>query len=306
MAFILPPSGPLSEPAWRNIVSLHTEWQGLWGADLFAYSLSGLELKAARSSSRSGTFDLASVGPKARASELPSRLVEYFCVIMASDYLDPTIDPEKCDLSKKESPEDILLAPQITDCYPGQDAYDDVVDFPEHVSTFVFPDGCRPSMTAKSPSFFTFVLTCSSGDRLYGGVLRLYDDDRDTEFLRKVLENSGYSKELPSWLKPRSSAPDATTVELNRHELMKHSKERSKSTRTISSDATVDDVIFLPKCLVVLSCYPFFDLWRHFLLKIYRIALVEAPLPMERFIANFGTSQPPHRTVAFTVLHEGV
>jgi hypothetical protein len=44
--------------------------------------------------------------------------------------------------------------------------------------------------------------------------------------------------------------------------------------------------------LAVISHYPFFDLWRKFLLQIYRIALVGAPLPIERYIANFTCEVP--------------
>jgi hypothetical protein len=82
-----------------------------------------------------------------------------------------------------------------------------------------------------------------------------------------VFENSEYTGKLPPWL--------------------------SKNTKsTMDAASTHSDVIFLPKCLVVLSHYPFFDLWRKFLLQIYRIVLVKAPLPIERFIANFVCEVP--------------
>jgi hypothetical protein len=253
LSFVLPPSGPLAPNAWRSIVNLHKEWHGLWEADL--HTLSELELGQSMSS-----FKIQ----EARPGEPPNRLVDFFCVVTASDFLDPA--ERGSDLSMLESPDQVLLAPRVSDCFPAQDSYEDT-EFPEHVSTFVCPEGCRPSATKEPPSFFTFVLTCANGDRLYGAVLRLYDEHRDVESLRLAFENSDYTGKLPSWLSKAHAKP-------------------------ASSTSNQSDVIFLPKCLVVLSHYPFFDLWRKFLLQIYRIILVKAPLPIERFIANFVCEVP--------------
>lgn len=55
-----------------------------------------------------------------------------------------------------------------------------------------------------------------------------------------------------------------------------------------------DHGMYIPKCLVLLSHYAFFDLFRKILLQLNRIALTEAPLPMERFIGNlFEVPLPP-------------
>jgi hypothetical protein len=256
LSFVLPLSGPLAPNAWRSIINLHKDWDGLWEADL--HTLSDLELGQSMSS-----FRLNEVRP----GEPPNRLVDFFCVVTASDFLDPA--ERGTDLSMLTSPDQLLLAPQVSDCFPPQDSYEDT-EFPEHVSTFVCPEGCRPSATKEPPSFFTFVLTCANGDRLYGAVLRLYDEHRDVESLRLPFENSGYTGKLPPWL----------------------SRAHTKPTSSTSSQSSQSDVIFLPKCLVVLSHYPFFDLWRKFLLQIYRIVLVRAPLPIERFIANFVSEVP--------------
>lgn len=52
--------------------------------------------------------------------------------------------------------------------------------------------------------------------------------------------------------------------------------------------------VYVPKGLVLLSHYAFFDIFRKILLQLNRIALTEAPLPMERFIANlFEVPLPP-------------
>lgn len=267
LAFVLPPPGPLAFRAWRRIVKLHPEWQGLWGADLHAST--GSEVFNTASQIRISTMHVPTTAVAPRKSELPDRLVDYFCVVAASDCVDSSLLGR--DLSQLTNPNDFLLVPQVADCFPLPDSYGRDQEFPEHVSTFLFPDGCRPSTMSLPPSFFTFVLTASNGDRLYGGVLRLYDDNQDLEYLRQALDNSNYEGKLPMWM---------------------HEERHGFASSRRSKDSAGPDVIFLPKCLVVISHYPFFDLWRKFLLQIYRIALVGAPLPIERFIANFTCEVP--------------
>ena len=50
--------------------------------------------------------------------------------------------------------------------------------------------------------------------------------------------------------------------------------------------------VLTEKAIVVVSHYPFFELFRHFLRKLYRVSLSESPLPLERFIANFVSEIP--------------
>lgn len=258
LCYCLPPmNGPLVEYAWARIVELHPEWEGLWGADL---SNEDAFLPSNKSSFLPPLETLRSAH-----QNLPNRLVDYFCVVTPTNYLEPSVK----DLSTAESPEDIPLFPRVSDCYPQPGSYND--DFPEHVSAFCFPDGCNASTVAQAPSFFSFVLTNSYGARLYGGVLRIYDDNREIlSTFREILKKSKLPEgKYPTWLREKPDTPEQTPLP------------------EASSFGT--EIMFMPKCLIVLSHYPFFDLWRRFLLQIYRIALTEAPLPIERFIANFGT-----------------
>ncbi|CAN0266561.1 unnamed protein product, partial [Ectocarpus fasciculatus] len=50
--------------------------------------------------------------------------------------------------------------------------------------------------------------------------------------------------------------------------------------------------LYAPKALVLLSHYPFYNLFTQFLQQIYRIGLSEAPLPIERYISNFVCEVP--------------
>ena len=222
-----------------------------------------------------------SAGGSGGATVLPNRLVDFFCVVTAGTELDTKFVKEQghniCNL---QSIQDFVLQPTVTDCYPKPTVHSDMV-FPEHVGYFVYPEGCRPSADAVSPLFFTFVLTCSDGQRLYGGALKIHDKTMDLPTLKQLLEQSGYTGPTPSWFDQDHNTIDgggsggSTTTQHGKQQELVHS-----------------DLAYLPKTLVVMSHYPFFDLWRKFLLQIYRIALVEAPLPMERFIANFVSEVP--------------
>lgn len=218
---------------------------------------------------------LAAAG--APLKEPPERLIDFFCVVGSSGFIDPQVmNREQVDFSTLGSVEDVMLEPCVTDCYPPQKQHPDM-EFPEHVATFVLPEGCCPSDSQMSPFFFTFVLTQASGHRLYGACLRIYDEAIETLELRDIMEKSGYTGKYPSWL------PLNSTVE-------KDGVQSAASSSKTSSD--YNDIVYLPKCLVVLSHYPFYDLFRNFLLQLYRITLVEAPLPIERFIANFCCELP--------------
>ena len=328
LAFLLPSSSSASRTAWQNIVNLHPEWDGLWGANLrqTTTDLDYLQQQQpydtnntngtnsmwiATNGSSKTTANNNNAVPSGKAQSttttamLPNRLIDYFCVVTASEFLHQSVLQQ--DLSSiSTSPEDILLTPTVTDCIPLPDSYnsknngDDASTcenstFPEHISTFVFPDGCTPSLVQLPPLFFTVVLTNSSGERLYGGILRLYDDNCDTiETITNILQKSKYpSHQYPLWIPKRSRSASLPTEQrkqksdTSRTKAVKSSKDMM-TTATQTTSAT-SDVMFLPKSLVIISHYPFFDIFRKFLLQIYRIALTEAPLPIERFVINFGT-----------------
>jgi hypothetical protein len=184
---------------------------------------------------------------------LPDRLIDFFCVVSSAVQLHP--NEFNRDLSKIASAEKLNLWPQLADCYPSQDAHSDMM-FQEHLPSFVLPNGCCPSKTQKAPTFYTFVLTLGDGDRLYGGALQIYDEHVETDELKEMIVSSGYEGALPRFLETES------------------------------------DIVFLPKCLIILSHHPFFDMFRESLLQLYRITLVEAPLPIERYIANLVSEVP--------------
>ncbi len=246
LAFVLPPTGSRSSRAWVSIVQKHTELQRWAKGELGSmHKLTLPEMRSGKPSSESSDKWV-----------MPTRLVDFFCVVGCSKHLER--GEINRDLSTLASPEDLHLETKVLDCFPDQTSYDDT-EFPDNIFSIVLPDGCRPSQI-QAPTFFTFVLTESSGVCLYGATLHIYDEALETAQLKDIVRESGYEGALPAWLTDPDSVPPAQKP---------------------------PEIVFLPKCLVVLSHYPFFDLWRKFLLKLYRITLVEAPLPVERYIANF-------------------
>ena len=218
--------------------------------------------------------------------ELPNRLVDYFCIISSTGKLENGINPNHplghADLSSHRSPSEICFQTQVTECFPKQNAYGDG-QFPRHLNTFVFPNGCRPRK-GQTPTLFTFTLTNEAGVKIYGAALHIYDTHLDMRKISDCIEDSRYDGALPSWLTTFRKGKGKGKGKHHHH----HEHE-SKSAALTGQDT---DLFFLPKCLVVLSHYGFFHVWRKFLLQIYRISMVKAPLPLERYIANFVCEVP--------------
>lgn len=192
---------------------------------------------------------------------LPSRLVDYFCVIGTKGQLSPSfytsLFDENHNMKKKiQSWEEVSLETEVIDSYPpredekGKDFYSDM-NLPNQISKFVFPDGYQPARNQPKPTFFTFVLTLETGSRLYGASLRIYDQIFDPKLYNGL-------KDIESH---------------------------------IPTDC--NDPLHIPKALVVLSHYPFFGTFSSFLKQLYRISRTpSSPLPLERYVANFTREVP--------------
>lgn len=214
-----------------------------------------------------------------RTPKRPDRLVDFFCVVGPQMLIDRA--QAKQDLSKTKGPSEIKLRPGLVDCYPKSRGN---LEFPEHIPTFCFPDTCCVAAEPKLPTLFTIVLTSSSGHRLYGSVLTMYDERIPVERFREIFEASEYDKQLPSWL------ADETTNDCNddqSSDQKESSRPKKKLRKAKSEQLPPSKEVFLPKCLVVISHYAFFHVYTKFLQQLYRIFQSgSAPLPLERYIAN--------------------
>lgn len=279
LAFLIPTGGPVARDAWIRILNRQQNHCQQWfHHSLRSYSLLSFQQHhhhqqqqdSNHNNTSDRTMDSSVSSVAAAAVELPKRLVDFFCVIGHDQRLysgGNNNDKRNSGWSGgvDSSPQDVSLAPILVDCYPPQDTHE--IDFPEHVSTFVFPHGCRVSESQQTPTFFTFVLTTSSGCRLYCAALQIYDETMETTDLAKILlSKTSDGSALPWWLQDKPT--------------------------TTQDGRRPPDLLYLPKCLVLVSHYAFFDLWKTFLKQLYRITLAEAPLPVERYIANFVREVP--------------
>ena len=264
LAFLTPPGGRIAKHSWQRILKINPKFD-LWVTD----ELRNFSLLALPSQESPGNLP-----SNATDDELPNRLVDFFCVIGHDEQL--FTSEIKKDLSTVTCPSELLLDFKIIDCYPPQDTYTEM-DFPTHISHFAFPDGCKASESQKAPTFFSFVLTSSKGHKLYCGALHLYEETMEVTTMKDAIRNSGYSQPLPWWLEDTNE----TTNSNRNHE------HQCVSQKTLRSE-----VLFMPKCLVLVSHYPFYHLWRTFLLQLNRVSMVAAPLPIERYISNFVCEVP--------------
>ena len=260
LAFCFPPPGPIARQAWENIIQKQQDRK------IDAPGTANLKNITSLSVSNY-SLNVESPSNKGKKRGLPNRLVDYFCVVTSSMQLIPrkpgrTKKGKTVQYSDITSPEALDFWPHVTDCYPPQNTHGEM-GYENHISSFVMPDGCHPTLDPKPPSFSTFVLTMADGSFIYGASLQVYDEHVDAEEMKTAMLDSDYEGEFPSFLMQGGQ---------------------------MSSNES--DVFFFPKCLVFLSRYAFYDLFRSVLLEIYQISLVAAPLPIERYISNFVCEVP--------------
>ena len=266
LSFCFPPPGPLSNDAWLRILDRHSsEFQRYTSLDLLRNyrHLSPTNQSSSQNNNKNVFKPEArpTSGGRSTDDSMPNRLIDFFCVVSCSMQLDPSeLNRTRHIFSSLRSIEDLRFTPTVSDCFPKQTSYNDT-EFPTHLATFVLPEGCRPWLKPKPPKFFSTALTTAEGDRLYSAVLQIWDEHVDVSSVRSAVMESGLNQEeLPEFLS--TSHPDS------------------------------GECVFFPKCLVLISHYGWFDLFRKVLLQLYRITLVEAPLPIERYIANVACEIP--------------
>jgi DENN domain-containing protein 5 len=258
LAFVLPSSDSIiASQAWQRILEKDVSLQRYLRPACPLMFLSKLLLI-----NDNGIEDIQS----SNDNGMPDRLVDFFCVVGPKMKLHP--EERHTDFYDIESPEHLKLEPHVIDCYPESNAHTDM-EFPEHISNFVYPDGCCLSETHQPPTLFTFVLTSATGQRLYCAALRIYDETMETSQVKGILEASDYSVPLPWWI---SDVPSPSRNEVSARQ--------------------PSDIVFVPKSLVVISHFPFFHAFREFLKQLYQLSVMETPLPIERYIANFISEIP--------------
>ena len=202
--------------------------------------------------------------------------------------------------------------PLLIDRFPLEDNQETRVE--NGVADFCFPTGLRLARGMQMPRFFSFVLTNGEGDRSYGHTLVIYEllpEEAEARLttqiqeweLREEEERRRREGETPP-LKRETGRTGAFFAEEEEEEeasghsdgeaapenlSVRPSTSTDPSFPSSTSPSSPSDLerIFAPKCLCLLSKYPFVDASRAWLLQLYRLSCSPTPVPLERYICNF-------------------
>ncbi|CAM9142204.1 unnamed protein product [Chrysoparadoxa australica] len=159
------------------------------------------------------------------------------------------------------------------------------VDYPDHpfpagLSLFCLPAGLKLSLQEELPTLFSFVHTRANGQHMFGYCLTFYEllpeSDRKQldELLREYREIQEMSLDSGEQLEPEELP-----------------------------DITKDTPVYAPKCICLLSVWPYFTCYKEWLTNLYRISLSPSNIPLERYISNFmievETPQPGRTKVEY-------
>lgn len=140
---------------------------------------------------------------------------------------------------------------------------EDYESFPlsESVPLFCLPMGAKieswaPNTRSPLPVFSTFVLTSSSGEKVYGAAIQFYE------------------------LYPTENLSEKQKIQLG---LLTAVDKKPISDRTVNTN----------KCICLLSRWPFFKAFKDFLMFLYRLSANSVnPLPIEKHISHFMHNVP--------------
>lgn len=207
-----------------------------------------------------------------------------------------------------------MSRPLLIDRFPCEDNQETRVE--NGVADFCFPTGLRLAKGMQMPRFFSFVLTNGEGARSYGHTLVIYEvlpEEVEARLTRQIQEwdlrqeeeqrrREGKTPPLKRedgrrgafFAEEEKEETIGQVGQADEEEAASHSSLRlSSSTHPSSlsppSPSSPSDLerIFAPKCLCLLSKYPFVDASRAYLLQLYRLSCSPTHVPLERYICNF-------------------
>eukprot|EP00474_Spongospora_subterranea_P009584 CRZ10042.1 hypothetical protein [Spongospora subterranea] len=119
------------------------------------------------------------------------------------------------------------------------------------------------------------------------------------------------SSSLNDDLRNNSNSYSSDDSNVQENEVFFDAEEGPDDTMAAEEKASnVEDFWFAPKCICILSSWPFFGPMRTFLTQLYRISLTPTPIPLERHLVNFMREVPvPPRggvKVQFTIADQTI
>ena len=188
----------------------------------------------------------------ADSAALRGKVADYFVVVGASrKELRPLREDDPLNANdplKQCQPLHMVFETEVVSRYPMAGGG---VEFPDGLALFCMPDGLRVTRRSKPPMFFSFVQTSDRGRRLVGSCLTFYEKLNDEQ--RKSFLDVCTDENCPG------------TTDQERQEMR----------------------LYAPRCLCIISQWPFVQEFRQYLCHIYRLSLTPCSIPIERFICNF-------------------
>lgn len=177
-----------------------------------------------------------------------NRIAEYIVVIGAGDVLVPlSIDEQKNYAMLNPLKMDYTTS--ILDRYPLEDKPD--ISLPSGLTLFCLPHGLQIYEGPRSPKFFSFIQTSDRGLHLLGCCLVFFECLTDSQL-----------QSLKDLLKTHNLPPEYATP--------------SKGKK-----------FFIPKCLCLISQWPFVESFKKYLRFLYSLSLNPSHIPIEKYISNF-------------------
>lgn len=188
--------------------------------------------------------------------EYSRRFVDYY-VVVGVNHNDMAVDSE--DGHQVASALDQSFKPAILDRYP-QTNYE-VAPLPPHVWMFCFPRGIQLQHRPLAPDFFFFALTEIDGARFYGACIVVYEP----------LSTHAVSKLYDDFHQQQPASSSATLTAAQKRRKLEEDELREGKQQ-----------VFAPKCICLLSHFPYFNALNHSLDAIYRTfqkgGVIEKPI----------------------------
>jgi len=178
------------------------------------------------------------------------------------------------------------------DRYPKQDHNDFSLPTNE-LPMFVFPHGLRllrrKRTDAPMPSFFPFVFTGLSGERIHCVCLTFFEELSDGVVRKLEGRHRRIHASVEEEIRGVEMPENKDRSKKSGDKMAQDESGRSGDTPSIGS---VTHGIYAPKCICIISRFPFYRALRRFLRQLYRISLSASPAPLERYISYLVTFLP--------------
>ena len=243
--------------------------------------------------------------------------IDYFLIIGAEpeDFFDDKI--YECDLDELKSKYKDILQPKIISYFPKYEKK--TIAFDDSIISHCFPNGFNIIKSNKMPKtqIFSFILDNNyfnlNYPQKYLSCLICYESINKYKVLyeeyKKLCEddnidNKGSNKKLEkrnkSHKKNRNNISTAKTfTESQSSEILSISYDTSKT-----PSVNLNEKIYIPKCIMIMSLYPFFAEYEKILFKIYSYCMRITKEPqIETQKKDFGrVTEFPQRTMTMTMV----